>query len=264
MSRSYPFLVLLFVTVALCGSAATADEGGADLPSAESIIDALVKNQQTTGFSARARLSTNNAENQKESIQQLRVIGQHSDETTRLFYQIIWPKSTAGTGLYILRNANGETSAFSISPDQPPTKRTPGDYDLAFANSALSIGDLVEDFWAWDAQQVLGEVDFDGQSCWHIQSKREPPSMEATAMVETFVDKTRHVPLRLIKKNASGDTLRTLTASRIMKRSDDSFVAAVLEIKNHLSGKASTLTGSRSRRGIELADAEFPSVDEPR
>ena len=73
-----------------------------------------------------------------------------------------------------------------------------------FFGSGLSYEDLVENFFSWEQQAIVGTEEVDGVSCYILESKPGKGARSSYGKVRTWVDSRRLIPLRIEKYLASG------------------------------------------------------------
>ena len=80
----------------------------------------------------------------------------------------------------------------------------------AFFGSDLSYEDLVENFFAWDNQAIVGTETVDRVPCQILESKPGKGDRSSYAKVRSWIDVKRLVPLRVEKYLASGQLARRI------------------------------------------------------
>ena len=91
-----------------------------------------------------------------KSAYQIQIKARRSKTSTDVVYQILWPKERKGEGV-LLQKAAGRSATGAIFV--PPNNLRPleaSQMDESFFGSALAYEDLVENFFAWEQQALIG------------------------------------------------------------------------------------------------------------
>jgi hypothetical protein len=123
--------------------------------------------------------------------------------------------------------------------------------------SDLSYEDVIDDFFAWPQQSLVGTEVVDRTECQILESRPGKGSPSSYASVRTWLDVPRLVPLRIEKYGEGGKLIRRINVTRLLLDGGDSLPAS-LSIRGP-RGTVSELDGSRIKRGMTFTDAEFTS-----
>jgi outer membrane lipoprotein-sorting protein len=121
--------------------------------------------------------------------------------------------------------------------------------------SDLSCEDVIDNPFRWPQQAIVGTEAIDNIQCQILESKPGKGHSSSYSSVKTWLDPRRLVPLRIEKFDSSGKVLRRMNITRVLLDGNDSLPA---DLKIYRPPDSVTeVTGSRLKRGVTYADAEF-------
>lgn len=185
---------------------------------------------------------------------QLQIKQRRTATVTEVVYQILWPKERFGECV-LLRKLGNQSATGTLFV--PPAGVRSLDMKDALFGSELSYADVLENFFAWDHQAIIGTEIVDRVSCEILESKPGKGQRSSYASVRTWVDSRRIVPLRVEKYGASGQIARRIDSGRIVTDDIQRHVPAGLTISNPLTNSTTELDGSKLKHGVVFSDAEF-------
>jgi hypothetical protein len=188
---------------------------------------------------------------------QIQIKGRRSKTSTDVVYQILWPKERKGEGV-LLQKAGGRSATGAVFV--PPNNLRPLDASQlkeAFFGSGLSYEDLVENFFAWEQQAIVGTEEVNGVSCYILESKPGKGARSSYGKVRSWVDSRRLIPLRIEKYLASGQLARRIETSNVVTDDIGRQVPANLTVRDSEKNSTTELDGSRIKHDIRFDDAEF-------
>jgi len=121
----------------------------------------------------------------------------------------------------------------------------------------LSYADVVEDFFGWDQQVIVGTEVVDRVSCQILESKPGKGERSPYAAVRTWVDTRRFVPLKIEKYVSGGQPARRITTTRVVTDDMGRHIPANLTIQNLQTGVTTELDGSRLKHGVTFGEQDF-------
>jgi outer membrane lipoprotein-sorting protein len=83
-------------------------------------------------------------------------------------------------------------------------------------DSDLSYEDLIDNFFSWENQAIIGAEEVDGVSCQILESKPVKGDRTSYSSVRTWIDTRRTVPLRIEKYAAPGRLARRIEAFNVV------------------------------------------------
>src|SRR5205823_6351089 len=101
----------------------------------------------------------------------------------------------------------------------------------AVFGSDLSYEDLVDNFFAWEHQAIVGTETVDRVPCQILESKPGKGDRSIYGRVRSWIDVKRLVPLRVEKYLASGQLARRIETTRVAKDDKDRPIPASLTVR---------------------------------
>jgi hypothetical protein len=188
---------------------------------------------------------------------QLQIKERRTTTAADVVYQVLWPKERKGEAV-LLHKADGSppTGSLFIPPDKPhPLKAS--QMTEALFGSDLSYQDVIENFFGWENQTIVGAEVLNGVSCLILEStpdKRDPSSY---ARVRSWIDSRRRVPLRVEKYLPSGQLARRIDTTRVATDDKGRSIPADLTVRGPREDSVTDLDGSRIRHDVAFTDREF-------
>ncbi len=226
-------------------------------PNAQDIASRLNTAIQDGSSSARVKMDIKPTAEGPKTALQLQIKTRRTSATTDIIYQVLWPKERKGESL-LLHKTPGQAASGSIfvPPDSMKTI-TAAQMKEGIFGSALSYEDLVENFYAWENQALVGTEVVDHVTCQILESKPGKNDHSTYARVRSWVDVKKLVPMRIEKYLASGQMERRITTTRVAKNDADRPVPATLLVQRAGSDSVTELEGSKSRYDVTYKDADF-------
>lgn len=220
---------------------------GADALSAKDLAAKLSALQQDGSSLVRLKMTTT-------STLQLQIKQRRTANNTEVLYQILWPKERAGEAV-LLRQSGTQTASGTLFV--PPATFTPLDMKMALFGSALTYADVLENFFAWPIQAIVGTEVVNRVSCQILESKPGKGHRSNYATVRTWVDTNRLVPLRVEKYDNAGQVMRRIDSGRILTDDIGRHVPAALTVTDPSKGSSTELDGSKLRHDVNFTDFEM-------
>lgn len=191
-----------------------------------------------------------------KTVLQLQIKQRRTSSSTDIVYQVLWPKERMGESV-LLRKSGNQTATGSLFV--PPDTLRPLDATQMkepLFGSDLSYADVIENFFAWERQTIVGTEVVDRVSCQILESKPGGGERSSYAVVRSWIDVRRLVPLRVEKYLASGQLARRIDTTRVVTN-DGRHLPANLTVSSPQKGSSTELDGSKLKRGVSYADREF-------
>ena len=191
-----------------------------------------------------------------ETTLQLQIKQRRTKTSTEVLYQILWPKERKGEAV-LLRKTSGKPAAGTIFLP-PNTLRTLDAAEMkdALFGSDLAYADVVENFFAWDQQAIVGTEEVDGTTCQILESKPGKGGRSIYGSVRSWIDTRRLVPLRVEKYSADGKSLRRIDTTRVVS-TEGRQIPANLSVRRPGQSSVTALDGSRIKHGVTFTDRDF-------
>jgi hypothetical protein len=225
--------------------------------SATDLASRLSAFQQDGASYVRLRLDVKQRPGITKIALQLQIKQRRTKTATDVVYQVLWPKERKGEAV-LLRKAAGHPATGSLFV--PPDTVRPLDASQMkepLFGSDLSYQDVIENFFAWEHQAIIGTEVVDRVSCQILESKPGKGERSSYASVRSWVDTRRLVPLRVEKYLASGQTARRIDTTKVAPDDNHRPIPANLSVRGQGQDSVTELDGSRIRHDVTYADREF-------
>lgn len=184
---------------------------------------------------------------------QLQIKERRSKGATDVVYQVIWPKERKGESVLLRKSGNRPASGSVFVP--PETTKPIDDLKGSLLGTDLSYEDVVEDFFAWGQQAIVGTEDVDRVSCQILESKPGKGERSIYGSVRSWIDMRRMLPLRVEKYSSSGQLVRRIDTTRVVSDAGKN-IPANLTVRG-TRGTTTELDGSRIKHDVGYTDRDF-------
>ncbi len=205
----------------------------------------------------RLKLETSHITGAEKTVLQLKVNARRTPEATDVHYQVLWPKGRQGES-FVLRKTTGSAATGTVFV--PPDSRrslSPSQMQEGIFGSALSYEDLVDNYFAWENQRIVGEETVDRVPCRILESKPGRNDRSAYGSVRTWIDPKRLVPLRIEKFGPKGQLVRRIITTRVGRDDTGRQVPVNFTVERAGGDAVTVLEGSDCRHDVTLTDADF-------
>ena len=191
-----------------------------------------------------------------QEILQLQIKARRTKDSTDVVYQVLWPKERKGEAVLLRKSGNQPARGTLFAP--PDNIRTLDATHMKepLFGSDLAYEDVVENFFAWDQQAIVGTAVVDGVPCQILESKPGKNGHSIYGSVRSWIDTRRLLPLRVEKFSSSGQSLRRIDTTRVIGV-DGRQIPANFSVSRPGQNSATTFDGSRIKRGVPYTDREF-------
>ena len=189
-----------------------------------------------------------------KEILQVQIIERRTKDSHEVVYQVLYPKERRGESVLLRQIGNQQASGSVFIP--PNTLRPIDDLKEPLLGSDLSYEDVVDDFFAWDQQAIVGTGEMDGVKCSILESKPGKDQSSTYASVRSWIDVRRLVPLRVDKCGASGQLLRRIATTRVVADAGRQ-IPAHFAVGGARRDSSTLLDGSRIRHNVTYTDRDF-------
>jgi hypothetical protein len=185
---------------------------------------------------------------------QLQIKQRRTAKSTEVLYQVLWPKERLGESVLLKKIGN---QAATGSVFVPPESLRKINLNEALFGSDLFCADVLENFFAWPNQTLVGIEVVNRISCQILESKPGNNDTSNYTIVRTWVDVQRLVPLRIEKHNAVGKVILRIDSGRVVTDDIGRYVPLGLTVTNLRSNTVTELDGSKLKHDVTFTDAEF-------
>jgi hypothetical protein len=244
--------VACFALTVLVSIAHAADDVPAAISAADlaSRLNAAIQDGNSY---VRVRLEVTGA---SQEILQLQIKARRTNNSTEVVYQVLWPKERKGEAVFLRQSVNQPASGILFVPPGNIRTLDASHMKEPLLSSDLAYEDVVENFFAWDHQAIVGTDEVNGVPCQILESKPGQKGRSIYGSVHSWIDTRRFVPLRVEKFSISGQLLRRIDTTRVAEV-DGRQVPANLSVSRSGQNSASTFDGSRIKHGVAYSDREF-------
>jgi hypothetical protein len=188
---------------------------------------------------------------------QLQIKERRSKSATDVVYQVLWPKERKGEAI-LLHKAAGSPPAGSLfmPPDKLSTLNA-SQMNGSLFGSDLSYQDVVENFFAWENQAVIGNDVVNRVNCLILESRPGKGELSIYTSVRSWIDPRRLVPLRVEKYSPGGRLARRIDTTRIVTDDKGRSIPADLTVRGPREDSVTDLDGSRIKHDVTYVDREF-------
>jgi hypothetical protein len=188
---------------------------------------------------------------------QIQIKERRTKSATDVVYQILWPKERKGESI-LLRKADGAapTGSLFMPPDKGSTLSA-SQMNGALFGSDLSYEDIIENFFAWENQTIVGSEILNRVNCLVLESKPGKSELSTYAVVRSWIDPRRLIPLRVEKYFPAGKLARRIDTTRVVTDDKGHSIPADLTVRGPRDDSVTDLDGSRIKHDVVYADREF-------
>ncbi len=242
------------VTAALLGLTLAFASRAAENPSpptANDLASRLSALRQEGASYVRLRMEIGGA---TKATLQLQIKERRTQSSSEVVYQVLYPKERKGESVLLRKIGNRPASGSVFVP--PNTLRPIEDLKEPLLGSDLSYEDVVENFFAWDRQTIVGTEKVDGVNCAILESKPGKDERSIYGSVRSWIDVRRLVPLRVEKCAGSGQVLRRIATTRVVAEAGH-HIPADLTVGGVRPDSSTQIEGSRIRHNVTYSDRDF-------
>lgn len=248
---------VLALFVALVSCLIAVGPGCAEELAADQII-AKVKDARTTaGFRIRAKLVHTQLPSEKRDARQLLIKGRRDGESITVLYQLIWPSAFAGHSLVVEKSADHKLGGFLFEQPDKVTSLTPSLVTQRFFESDFTIEDVIEGYWDWPLQKIVGEESVKGRLCKILESRPSTDTSTAYSLVKTWVATDIAMALRVETFGKDGELVKRIRVDKFVKQADNHWAAAIVTVEPADGKSRTTLEGTKSERDLDIPAEEF-------
>ena len=189
----------------------------------------------------------------KETLQ-LQIKERRTTNSSEVVYQVLFPKERKGESVLLQKIGNSPASGSVFVP--PNTLRPISDLKEPMLGSDLSYEDVVDNFFAWDQQAIVGAEEVDGVKCTILESKPGKSEHSIYGSVRSWIDLRRLVALRVEKYDRSGQLLRRIDTRDVVDDGGHQ-IPSKLAVNGGRPNSSTLLDGSRIRHNVTYTDRDF-------
>ena len=238
---------------AFAAFSASAADTPAPAMSAKDLAARLAALQQDGASYVRLRLDATGA---TKIALQIQIKQRRTKTASEIIYQILWPKERKGEGVLLRKIGDRPATGTIFRPPDTVRALDADQMKEPLFGSDLTCEDIIENFFTWDNQAIVGAETVDRVNCQVLESKPGKGQRFSYASVRTWVDTRRTVPMRVEKYSASGELLRRIDSTRIVSE-DHRHIPANLSVSGRRKDSITELDGSRIVHDVAFTDRDF-------
>ena len=236
--------------VSLLASSAAAQDA---TPSAKDLAARMSEGIQDGSSTVRLKMEFAQADGAK-TVLQLKVNSRRSASSTDVVYQILWPKERKGESFLVKRSGSRAPTGSVFTPPATLTSLDASAMKNGIFGSDLAYDDVVDNFYAWGEQKLVGTETVDKVECQILESKGGNGSYRK---VLSWIDLKRMVPLRVDKYGESGKLVRSIYTTRVSKDDTGRTVPSAFKVVRAGDDSPTEIEGSNSKHDVTLPDSDF-------
>ena len=184
---------------------------------------------------------------------QLQIKQRRTKGGSDIVYQVLFPKERKGESVLLRKSGSRAATGAAFTP--PDKARPLDDMKEPLFGSDLTCEDVVDDFFGWSRQAILGTEELDGTLCQILESKPGKGDRSSYGSVKSWIDARKMVPMRVEKYSSAGKLLRRIDTTRVVSDSGHA-IPANLSVR---SGRSTTtsLDGSKLKHDVTYTDRDF-------
>jgi outer membrane lipoprotein-sorting protein len=254
-SPRYARLCAAFLIVAALLSTA----GAQDAPSAQNLAGRLAANMMDGSSVVRLKMEIQRPAGGAKTVLQLQVKARRTKAAAEVIYSVLWPKDRKGESFLLRKPADRAPSGNAFSPPDVLRPIASSQMKEGVFGSDISYEDLVDNFFAWEHQAIVGTETVDRVPCQILESKPGKGDRSTYARVRSWIDVKRMIPLRVEKFGTSGQLVRRIDTTRVAKDDKNVSVPASLAVQRPGQDSVTEIEGTNIRHDVSYSDGDFTS-----
>jgi hypothetical protein len=190
-------------------------------------------------------------------VLQLQIKQRRTKASADVLYQVLFPKERKGESVLLRKSGNRAGSGTVFTPTNNKV-RALDDLKEPLFGSDLTCEDVVDDFFSWDQQTIVGTETVDGAACQILESKPGKGERSSYGSVKSWIDSRRIVPLRVEKYSGSGKLVRRIDTTRVVSDAGHP-IPANLSVRGPRADSVTELDGSKISHDVTYTDKDFSS-----
>ena len=175
---------------------------------------------------------------------------------TDILYQVIFPKERKGEAV-LVQKKSGRSSGSILVPPAPPRPLSAAEMKEGLFGSDISFEDLVENFFGWENQTLVGAETIGRTACQILESKPSKGDGSSYAKVRSWIDIKKMVPMRVEKYLASGQVAKRIETTDVKEDDLNRPVARTLVVQRLGQDSITEVEGTESKHDVMYTDADF-------
>lgn len=205
----------------------------------------------------RLRISIEPTGGGEKTVMQVQVKARRAAGKTEVVYQLLWPKDRMGESFLITKNKGSAAEGTSFQLPQTVTPLNAAQMKGAVFGSDLAYQDVVENFFEWEHQALVGKETIDRVDCLILESKPGENDSTPYRLVRSWIDPKKRIAMRVEKYDSTDKLVCRIDTARVAKTDQGKDIPASLIVRRSGSGTVTELEGSNIRHDVKFADRDF-------
>ena len=254
----HPFRLSLLSAVILGFSTLCLFVGAQDAaPNAKDLAAKLSANVQDGASFVKLRMEIRQPANGPKTTMNLYLKARRSQAATDIMYQVIYPKERKGEAILLQKSSGRAPSGMILVPPAAPRPISAAQMKDGIFGSDVSSDDLIENFFAWENQAIIGAEAVGRAACQILESKPGKGDRSGYAKVRSWIDVKKMVPMRVEKYLASGQLAKRIDATDVKTDDIDRHVTRSLVVQRPGHDSVTELEGSEIKHDVIYTDSDF-------
>lgn len=225
--------------------------------SAKDLAAKLGELQQDGASYARIKLEVKPAGGAPKTNLQVQIKQQRTASGTDLVYQILWPKERIGEAVLLKQKGNGLSGSLLV--DSKVQELSAGQMKESLFGSSLTYGDVLENFFAWENQKIVGTEMVGRVSCQVLESRPGKGQASSSSVVRSLIDTKRFVPLRIDKYSGS-EAVKRIETTDVVSDDKNRSIPGMMTITDLKTGAVTNLEGAKLKHGVAYGQGDFTAA----
>jgi len=188
----------------------------------------------------------------------LQIKARRTPAKSEVLYQVLFPLSRKGESVLLSQVGTSTPEGYAYTPPaEAAVPLTKANLTGEVFGSDLSYQDLVENFFRWSSQNLLGEEAVDGTDCLILESKPGSDDSTPYGSVKTWVDPQKMVAKKVEKFDRSGHLVRRSVTLQTARVGTGRVIPTKLVVRRPGGSTETELDGSNTRHDVEYSDEVF-------
>jgi outer membrane lipoprotein-sorting protein len=173
-----------------------------------------------------------------------------------IIYQVIFPKERKGEAFLLSKSGSGAATGSVIVPPGAATALSAAKLKEGVFGSDISYEDIIDNFFAWGSQAIVGVEAVGRVECQILESK-PAGARSSYGAVRSWIDVKKMVPMRIEKYSTGGQLALRIETKDTHKDDLGKWVTKSLLISRAGAGSTTQIEGTEIKHGVNYSDADF-------
>ncbi|MEI6674090.1 MAG: outer membrane lipoprotein-sorting protein [Verrucomicrobiota bacterium] len=238
----------------LLGSVAKAQEATLSARDLAAQLSAIIQDGSSV---LRLKMEISKLSGGGKTVLQIQVKSQRNKGSADLIYQILWPKDRKGES-FLLHKASGHAPSGALfTPPGSMVPLTAAKLKDGIFGSDLAHEDMLENFFAWENQAIVGTEVVNRVPCQILESKPGKGDDTGYSHVRSWIDTKLMVTLRVEKYRGSGKLAKRIETTRVSKGDLGYWIGSSFSVQRAGQDSVTEIEGSNSKHGVAFAAGDF-------